>query len=246
LSLSLFRCNIKLIAMHTSLVLAGFMTLPLLTISAPTQQWTPRARLPNIFWPRQDNSSNGTETCDLTTVQQPTSTLQAPGADLALVLIAVGKGTQNYTCSNATAAPAAIGAVANLFNESCAIASGTLGSIEEDAAAIGAHFFVDTTTPDFDIIGLGNTQAKKVESVPAPQATNVPWLRLEAQQQGTTSAVREIYRLNTVGGVAPANCQGQAAGSTVTVEYQAQYWIYAGKDALAQRRKKRSMGLPMI
>ncbi|KAF2256861.1 hypothetical protein BU26DRAFT_387491, partial [Trematosphaeria pertusa] len=163
--------------------------------------------------------------CNLADLQQPTNTMTPPSADLELALIALGQGTQNYTCANATSAPAAIGALANLFNASCAVANNALGSVQEDAA-IGMHFFVDSTTPDFDIIGLGNTQMKKVESMAAPQATDVPWLRLEAQQQGTTSAVKQVYRLNTVGGVAPTSCDGQTAGSVVTVEYQAQYWIY--------------------
>ncbi|KAF2659368.1 hypothetical protein K491DRAFT_562960, partial [Lophiostoma macrostomum CBS 122681] len=70
---------------------------------------------------------------------------------------------------------------------------------------------------------------KKVENATAPTGPNdVPWLRLEAVAgAGTTSAVKQIYRLNTQGGVAPATCAGQAAGSVLTVSYSAQYWIYA-------------------
>ncbi|KAF2263205.1 hypothetical protein CC78DRAFT_419652, partial [Lojkania enalia] len=162
--------------------------------------------------------------CNLADLQQPSNAMAPPPADQSLVLIALGQGTQNYTCANSTATPTAIGALAQLFNASCAVAQGSLGSIEEDGASIGAHFFLDDTTPDFDIIGLGNTVAKKVEAVPAPQATDVPWLRLEAQQEASTSPVRQIYRLNTVGGVAPESCQGQQG--VITVEYEAQYWIY--------------------
>ncbi|KAF2470676.1 uncharacterized protein BDR25DRAFT_162696, partial [Lindgomyces ingoldianus] len=172
--------------------------------------------------PRQANT-----TCDLNSVDQPENTMQAPDEGLSLVLIALGRGTQNYTCANETAAPAAIGALAQLFNGSCAVANNELGSIAEDAAAIGMHFFVDNTTPDFDIIGLGNTELKRVETAAAPAATDVPWLRLEAQEAGTTSPVKEIYRLNTQGGVAPSSCTGQTAGGVVTVDYEAQYWVYA-------------------
>jgi hypothetical protein len=39
--------------------------------------------------------------------------------------------------------------------------------------------------------------------------------------------VKEIYRLNTVGGMAPATCEGKKVGDVVVVPYQAQYWIYA-------------------
>jgi len=95
------------------------------------------------------------------------------------------------------------------------------------AASIGTHYFVDNTTPDFDIPGLGNTQLKKTEDCPAPAPkSDVKWLRLQATA-ASTSGVKEIYRLNTVGGLAPGSCEGRAVGDVVTVEYEAQYWIYA-------------------
>lgn len=223
--------------MHATLIF-GALALPLLTFAAPVSDH-PNApkRLPYTIFARQDNG-----TCDLSTLPQPANTMTPPTPDLTLALIALGRGTQNYTCPNATAVPAAIGAVATLFNASCAVATNTLGSITEDAKSIGAHFFVDNTTPDFDIIGLGNTQAKKVESMAAPEATNVPWLKLQAQAGASTGPVRQIYRLNTVGGVAPTNCEGVAAGGTVTVDYEAQYWVYAATEELNARRKRRSLG----
>jgi hypothetical protein len=208
--------------MYTSFAIAA-LTLPF-ALAAPY-------RLPSEIFRRQDNGS-----CDLSGIQQPTNTMTPPTADLELALIARGRGTQNYTCADAAAKPAAIGAVANLFNASCTVASGNLGSIAEEG--IGMHFFADATTPEFDIIGLGETQTKKVESMAAPQVANVPWLRLEAQQQGTTSPVKQIYRLNTVGGVAPANCEGQEANSVVTVTYEAEYWVYASTEELAARKKR--------
>jgi hypothetical protein len=229
--------------MYSSLILAG-IALPL-AFAFPAFAPAPIVRLPGPRWPRQINDTTEADTCNIASLQQPANTLTPPGADVSLVLIALGHGTQNYSCASETATPTAIGAVAELFNASCAVASGSnsLGSIAEEAASIGAHFFVDSTTPDFDIIGLGNTQAKKVESMAAPQATNVPWLKLDAQVQGTTSAVKNIYRLETVGGVAPKNCVGQKAGDVVTVEYEAQYWVYAVTEIVEARRRKRSAGL---
>ncbi|KAH7392704.1 hypothetical protein BKA66DRAFT_376487, partial [Pyrenochaeta sp. MPI-SDFR-AT-0127] len=170
--------------------------------------------------------------CDLSGVAQPANALTPPAADLSLVLIALGEGTQNYTCgADITLAPTAIGAVAQLFNASCALSNNpsadtpSLGFIEE-SPAIGSHFFFDSTTPDFDIIGLGNTRTKKAEEALAPQpSANIKWLRLEAQA-GSTSVVKQIYRLNTVGGLAPKSCEGRQAGEVVTVEYEAQYWLY--------------------
>lgn len=219
--------------MHSSLLIAA-IALPL-ALAAPAPY-----RLPESLVRRQGN-----DTCGLAAVQQPASTLTPPGDHNQLVLIALGKGTQNYTCSNATAAPSSIGAMANLFNASCAVAQqASLGSVAEDANAIGQHFFFDNTTPEFDIIGLGDTQLKKVESASAPNAaTDVAWLKLDAKN--TNTAVRSIYRLNTKGGVAPTTCAGQAPGSLVQVDYEAQYWVYACPDAMAARRQRRSLGLSL-
>jgi hypothetical protein len=221
--------------MYTSIILTTAMALLPSTLAAPS-------RLPNPYFRRCANETatgNTTipapPTCDLSIVAQPASTLLAPSADMQLVMVALGEGTQNYTCgANLTAPPTAIGAVAQLFDASCAVANDptvetvALGSIEEDPKSIGAHFFVDNTTPDFDIVGLGNTQAKKVQDCDAPEPTaDVKWLRLEAKADGSTSSVKQIYRLNTVGGLAPKTCEGMSEGQVVTVGYQAQYWIYA-------------------
>ena len=225
--------------MRSSLVLAG-IALPL-SLAFPYNSGPSGVK-------RQDNDDSADEgTCDLTNLPQPANTLTPPGADVQLVLIALGQGTQNYSCASETATPTAIGAVAQLFNASCAVAGNedleSLGEVAEDAAAIGAHFFVDNTTPEFDVVGLGNTRVKKVESMAAPQATNVPWLKLDAQAEGSNSAVKNIYRLETVGGVAPKDCTGRQPGEVVTVEYEAQYWIYAITEIVEQRLGKRSMRL---
>ncbi|KAF3008735.1 hypothetical protein E8E13_009881 [Curvularia kusanoi] len=180
------------------------------------------------FCTRQSNSTVNA-TCDLSALSQPASTLTPPSPDLHLVLIAHGEGTQNYTCATPASVPAAIGAVAQLYNASCQAASPDVAQNNiVQAAAIGKHFFSDLTTPDFDISGLGNTKAKKIEDAPAPNASaDVKWLRLQAETADSTSQVKYVYRLNTVGGVAPASCEGRAEGEVVTVPYQAQYWIYA-------------------
>ncbi|KAJ4347517.1 hypothetical protein N0V95_005348 [Ascochyta clinopodiicola] len=162
-------------------------------------------------------------------ISQPANTLTPPSADLHLVLIAHGQGTQNYTCATPTSAPSAIGAIAELSDASCEVAnpSEAQNSVIQ-AATIGNHFFADLTTPDFVIAGLGNTKTKKIEEVAAPNpGTDIKWLRLQAQASDSTSQVKFIYRLKTVGGLAPASCEGRAAGEVVTVPYEAQYWIYA-------------------
>jgi hypothetical protein len=72
------------------------------------------------------------------------------------------------------------------------------------------------------------TDFLQAEECNAPDpAADVKWLRLQAQAAGSTSTVKQIYRLNTVGGLAPKSCAGMAQGQVVTVQYEAQYWIYA-------------------
>lgn len=52
---------------------------------------------------------------------------------------------------------------------------------------------------------------------------SVPWIKLD----GLEGAYKEVYRVQTAGGMAPANCSGAVAGTVFTVEYSAQYWFYA-------------------
>lgn len=226
--------------MHPSTLFAA-ATLALSSFAAPAPQSDRGSRrLPGIgFAPRQANTS-----CDLSTVEQPANDLTPPTPDLSLVLIALGRGTQNYTCATPTSKPTAIGALAELYNASCTVAGSPSGrgggQIEDGAGVIGMHFFFDSTTPEFDVVGMGSTLLKKTEDVTAPDPTqDVPWLLLEAQEEISSSTVKKIYRLNTVGGLAPSSCEGVAEGETVTVEYEAQYWMYASVlDAQATKRKR--------
>ncbi|KAF2803493.1 uncharacterized protein BDZ99DRAFT_468045 [Mytilinidion resinicola] len=228
-----------------STILLTILALTLSISATPYAQRPARSpiRRPWPFPPRQTNVSTG-GSCDLSTTAQPANTLPAVSSGLQLALIAAGTGTQNYTCANSSSAtvPVAIGAVASLTNASCAVASGNLGSINEDAAAIGMHFFVDSTTPDFDVIGLGNTELKKNAAMTAPAeadgTVDVPWLKLVAQTAGTTGAVKEVYRLVTKGGTAPATCEGQDPAAVVQVAYQAQYWFYVSTEEVAARHKR--------
>ncbi|KAL1867112.1 hypothetical protein Daus18300_006511 [Diaporthe australafricana] len=66
--------------------------------------------------------------CDVSLAKMPVASpvaLPAISDGLVLKHVAVGRGTQNYTCdtTNTTAAPTAVGAVATLFNASCIAAT---------------------------------------------------------------------------------------------------------------------------
>ena len=107
--------------------------------------------------------------------------------------VAIGRGTQNYSCTDSSpqTTPAAIGAVASLFNASCVAATypellGLMTNIalnypipESDnnlSPAVqmlsGHHFFADTTTPvfnlDTDLHTWGIMMGKKLNQTTAP------------------------------------------------------------------------------
>lgn len=216
--------------MHLSTVL-GIMALCQFSLAAPPRLPFHHAR--HMVGRQNELNESSAPSCNLNNIAQPGNSLTPPTASMRLILVALGKGTQNYTCASPSSTPSAIGAVAQLFNASCALSSNpstTTTDLDSMAqlASIGEHFFVDNTTPAFAILRLGNTQVKKAEEAPAPNAAqDVKWLRLQTQASGTTSEVKQVYRLNTVGGLAPATCEGKAVGETITVNYSAQYWLYA-------------------
>ncbi|KAI2471885.1 hypothetical protein F4781DRAFT_428889 [Annulohypoxylon bovei var. microspora] len=134
--------------------------------------------------------------CDLSKAQMaaaPTP-LPAPSAGLTLKHVAVGRGTQNYTCdtTNATAIPVAVGAVATLFNASCVASTYpdlfqllpklalqfNLTTQEDslmgptDLMISGHHFFTDDTTPFFNLdtnkYNLGEAPCSKANQTSAP------------------------------------------------------------------------------
>ncbi|KAK4148228.1 uncharacterized protein C8A04DRAFT_33700 [Dichotomopilus funicola] len=147
----------------------------------------------------QEARAHGTAAiCDLSHVSLPAAAagLPAPSDGLFLEHIAIGRGTQNYTCNPATpeVAPKAAGALAHLFNASCLAAvtpdlATTLAraALHFDVAQSeanrhlvpsnlnpsGLHFFVDDTTPLFKLdvspdLQLGELPCSKNSSLPAP------------------------------------------------------------------------------
>lgn len=62
----------------------------------------------------------------------------------------------------------------------------------------------------------------------------VPWLKLEVEspvapmmieEKDLVPGVKEIYRVNTAGGAAPATCAGMPAA--FSRQYAAEYWFFA-------------------
>ncbi|MCJ1479110.1 hypothetical protein MMC13_007794 [Lambiella insularis] len=173
--------------------------------------------------------------------------LPLPSTGLFLYHVAIGRGTQNYTCADSTAnsLPVPIGANATLYNATCIASSyptvlaslpgialtAPVSSIPDSLVPSGHHYFTNSTTPTFDLGDLGFVHAKKMNTSNAPTATPpaVAWLKLDAEAQEEIGNIAEIYRLNTAGGSPPANCSGMA--STFEVQYAAVYWFYSGNGA---------------
>ncbi|RAL66058.1 hypothetical protein DID88_005718 [Monilinia fructigena] len=119
------------------------------------------------------------------------SELPAPTGTLAYV--ALGRGIQNYTCSAVGAAPAAIGAVANLYDATelakCDGATFTqfpgiavYTDLPSSSSAsflglkpLGKHFFDASGTPTFDLSTISKIlYAAKTGDVAAP-IKRQPW-----------------------------------------------------------------------
>ena len=147
--------------------------------------------------PRSSGSSNG-----ISNIALPTSTLAAPDASLVLRYVALGLGTQNYTCASTpgstTAAPASVGAKADLYDATPILGKGdasTSGGMERVLPGlalqlfesmnitpeqfpdqlkmdhIGNHFFAAGLVPTFVLSGAkpkAQIQGKKVGDIAAP------------------------------------------------------------------------------
>ncbi len=71
---------------------------------------------------------------------------------------------------------------------------------------------------------------KVVQRADAPTPSAIAWLLLATQSagpNGSFSDITSIQRVNTVGGIAPANgCGPATAGTSVRIDYTADYHFY--------------------
>ena len=169
------------------------------------------------------------------------ASLPAP-IDMTLKAVTLGRGTQNYTCApGSTAAPVAIGAVAELLDITALVplfpANEVMKILNElpsylinynfdelensSIPACGRHYFTKAGVPTFDLGKTGKLSGKKSADITAPGGTAVDWLQLTAVNPSTLKAA---YRVQTVKGKAPKSCKGQPAA--IEVQYAAQYWFY--------------------
>ncbi|KAH9808716.1 hypothetical protein DFH28DRAFT_1087264 [Melampsora americana] len=171
--------------------------------------------------------------------------------DLSLKAVAVGVGTQNYTCSLASGTPTwtLVGAMAHLRD---------ITNAEEDPAEIAKaaakkdsrkvlsqytriakHYFIpheQSAAPAFFFdpnknrlksasIADNYVIVAKIGSMPAPNhpKRNVPWLALKRVEG---NAARLAFRTNTHFGVPPPESACTQEGEHSNMGYSALYWFY--------------------
>jgi hypothetical protein len=89
--------------------------------------------------------------------------------------------------------------------------------------AVGAHYF----GPTWETISGSYVVGRVLERC-TPDPTAIPWLLLEAVDSdgpGVLDGVSHIQRVNTVGGLAPAE-PGEFPGEEARVPYTADYYFY--------------------
>ncbi|KAJ5975973.1 hypothetical protein N7481_009680 [Penicillium waksmanii] len=162
--------------------------------------------------------------CDASKITLPSyaSGLKAPDG-LSPMYVAIGRGTQNYTCADSTSksTPAAAGAVANLYNATCMAANFPdllelipnliwNSSVPLDVSAfprakiqlpanvdlMGHHFFYDSTTPEFNLNIAGGGQFG-IAMTKKGGSIDAP----STATKGTYGAVAWLYLTTTTGTV---------------------------------------------
>jgi hypothetical protein len=129
-----------------------------------------------------------------------------------LVLTAIGSGSQNYVCDQATSTW--------IFRDPTA-------TLSRHGKAIGIHY----AGPTWELFDGSRVTAVVEKRVDAPNPTkDIPWLLLKSTGHagsGVLSTVDYIQRLHTRGGVAPTGVCDPATDQTVGVPYTAVYRFFS-------------------
>lgn len=196
--------------------------------------------------PSSERSTGTVTTLNLNAVS---SGLPTPTASPAI--IALGVGTQNYTCNSTTSTYSSNVAIADLYDITTLLKSSTKDSIcklylknsqeceSEDNPLqlnlIGEHYFDASSKPNFDFSRSqkGHLQAKKGAGVPAPETASkgvgqyengaIDWLYLLDNGAGVSVDLLSVYRVQTAGGKPPQSCSGD---EQIQIPYAAEYWFY--------------------
>ncbi|KAH8699020.1 hypothetical protein BGW36DRAFT_406866 [Talaromyces proteolyticus] len=180
--------------------------------------------------------------CDLSKVSLPSAASSLPTPSGTLKYVAIGRGTQNYSCADSTAdtKPTQLGALATLYDASCVAANydDLLNAVSKivlnydipssssgtpfppaNLDMLGHHYFGDSTTPIFNLDTTAERQfgiaiSKKNATMDAPTGS------VAGQGNSGNGAVPWLY-LNTIAGtvgnythVYRVNTAGGAAPNT--------------------------------
>ncbi|KIJ38627.1 hypothetical protein M422DRAFT_33213 [Sphaerobolus stellatus SS14] len=181
--------------------------------------------------------------CDVANVKIPLGSVNLTMPPGTLEFIALGVGTQNYSC-NAAGTFSSIGAVAKLYDASCFedLLTGNIAGLEftlgDSPILLGHHYFINNPTgaagvsPVFDFRAnseKGNPNAFVVLSktgdalAPVDPIFNIDWLSLTAIS-GEGFLATTIDRITTIGGQPPKSCT--LGSAPIAVPYAATYWFY--------------------
>ena len=168
--------------------------------------------------------------------------LKVPVASDVVVLKAHGVGVQIYTCTDTSmgaggAGGAGGGGSAGAGGGSAGAGGGTpyqwvfkapKADLFDDAMVkLGIHYAGPTWESTDGSTVVGMLSAK----VASPTPGNIPWLLLTAKSNtgmGVLTKVTFIQRLDTKGGVAPADgCDATHVGMESQINYEASYYFYA-------------------
>jgi len=99
---------------------------------------------------------------------------------------------------------------------------------DEQGNVVGRHF----GGPTWQLNDGSQITGKMVAKVDAPDRRAIPWLLVTVTSnsgKGSLSRVTSIQRVNTVGGLAPANaeCSESNGGLEFKSSYSADYYFYA-------------------
>lgn len=143
----------------------------------------------------------------------------APAAGESLAMIVAAKGVQIYECR----------ARKEAAGYEWAFVAPEAELIDARGHRVGRHGKGPYWEADDGSKVVGTVKARS----DAPDADAIPWLLLDtvaAGPEGRFSRVRAIQRVNTVGGIAPAQgCDAASVGESARVAYSADYYMYASR-----------------
>jgi hypothetical protein len=132
-----------------------------------------------------------------------------------LVLAALGKGDQVYTCSSKAG---------GTFEWMLKTPQAEL--VDERGQVIGKHY----AGPTWESIDGSKVVGQVKEKADAPDPGAIQWLLIEAKSstgQGVFAKVKSVQRVDTWGGKAPKEgCDAGHAGAESKVTYRAKYYFY--------------------